>query len=108
MRELSDDAKAVAGAHFGLLGKVGSSELIFHMIESKPTRRMQAALDELVELGFLTRKSFNRYGGVVYTLARDCKPFARWFHNQDKERFRFPITEPINRPTPDTGTGEGR
>lgn len=49
---LSDDAKALFGAIFGM-SKIGSDALTFHMNDSRPTARAQAALG-LVEQGRIT------------------------------------------------------
>jgi hypothetical protein len=37
------------------------------MVESKPSPRSQAALDELVAAGLVKAEPFNSHGGVTYT-----------------------------------------
>src|SRR3546814_15839625 len=54
---LSDDAKAAGAAWFGMMSHVGRSSLIFHMVESRPSERAPAALDELVDAGKTGRAS---------------------------------------------------
>lgn len=93
---LSDDAKAVFGCYFGM-GRVGSSTLTFHMQKSRPTARTQAALDELVAGGFISKAPFNRFGGVVYTLLKDARPYFQWIaRNEDRLDLKQPLTEPID------------
>lgn len=93
MADLSDDARCVYTALFGY-GRAGSSTLTFHMDESKPTPRTQAALDELVAAGRLTVTPFNKYGGVTYTLIVEPDGAHRANHALMK-RNSWPITEPI-------------
>lgn len=53
--------------YLGLFPFQKKSSITFHMVESKPTARTQAALDSLLEKGFITKEPFNRYGAVTYT-----------------------------------------
>lgn len=96
MRFLSDDAKVVAGGCFGVMGIPGKSEMTFHMRQSKPSPRMQAALNELVAAGAMTCRPFNQFGGITYTVAVNMSDFAKWLHkNINRADCRFPIVEPI-------------
>ncbi|HLH95036.1 MAG TPA: hypothetical protein VKW08_07950 [Xanthobacteraceae bacterium] len=94
MKSLSDDAKVVLGALFGRLGIPGQSQLTYQMVRSRPTVRMQQALDELVKSGALTRNPFNASGGVTYTVQINCTDFAKWFgRNMGKGKWK--TDEPI-------------
>lgn len=95
MRMLSDDAKACAGSCFGNM-RPGEGHMTFHMIESRPSPRMQSALDELVAAGLLKAEPFNKYGGVKYTVQANLNDYWKWMlSNIDREDIRFPISEPI-------------
>lgn len=88
---LSDDAKALAACHFGLMGEIGKSQIVFHMVEYRPTARCKAALEELVAAGILTvERDINLCGGVRYTLAKDCSEYRRFAN-----RGNFAMAEPI-------------
>lgn len=89
LTKLSDDAKAVAAGHFGLMSR--KSSLTFHT-PSRITERGRAALDELVQAGVCSVEPFNRFGGLVYRPLVDCKPFARWMM-ANTEKGRFSMTE---------------
>jgi hypothetical protein len=93
---LSDDAKCVYTVMFGF-GRAGSSTLTFHMVESKPAPRTQAALEELVRVNFLSVAPFNKYGGVTYTLIVEpgVAPNTRASQALLK-RNSWTITEPIS------------
>lgn len=56
MKSLSDDAKVLLGGYFGIFGMPGKSTLTFGMKKSRPTKRAQVALDELVKAGALSRR----------------------------------------------------
>lgn len=90
-REMSFDAKVVAGACFGILMKT----LVFQMRESRPTARTQAALDELVRRGDLTREIINGRGGVKYTATRQFADEYAFVGGQEREAVTFRITEPL-------------
>lgn len=101
MSELSNDAKTIAGAWWGL--PIGEKTVVtFHMIENRPTARAQAALDELVAAGFLWRETFNRHGGVSYRpLGPSMRKFGRWIaKHKDDDSVHFAVTEPILAPRP--------
>ncbi len=103
MSELSDEAKAVAGVAFGLGDKC---VLSFGMVESRPSAKTQAALDELLAAGLITRKQINQSGAVEYRATTDLSEYARWLRRNGKNpRIRFPLVEPIA-PTPETKGGE--
>jgi len=63
---LSEDAKFFGASMFSLM-EPGEGKLTFKMIESVPSPRSQAALDELVAAGLVAVEPFNHLGGVVYT-----------------------------------------
>lgn len=89
--DLSDDAKAVAG---GLFGMGGRTKVTFQMVESRPTARTQAALDELVAVGLVTKEDGPNLGGVTYTGSLGCRRYFRWIMWHEALA-RFPISEPI-------------
>ncbi|ACL58509.1 hypothetical protein [Methylobacterium nodulans] len=83
---LSDDAKAVAGGHFGFM-QPGKGTLTFKT-PSRMTERGKAALDELVAAGVCTVEPFNQLDGLVYRPVINCRPFARWLmRNEAAGRF---------------------
>lgn len=91
--ELSFDAKILAGALFGIM----MTEVTFHMVESQPTARTQAALDEMVCKGALTCKPFNSLGAVSYKPTRqfwDEWKFVGGMRDKDPGAMTFAITEP--------------
>ena len=88
LETLSDDAKCVLGGCFGMLGIPGRSTLTYQMGESRPTRRMQAALDELVEAGALNREIINDRGGATYTVQLNCSDFAKWMRRHGDAKCR--------------------
>lgn len=63
---LSKDAKFFGSSMFWLM-EPGKGKLTFMMVESRPSPRSQAALDELVAAGFVKSEPFNQFGGVTYT-----------------------------------------
>jgi hypothetical protein len=99
IKTLSKDAKAVAGSVFGMMKTGGGSHLTFQMIEGRPTRRMQAALDELIAAGVIRRDPSwtNAAGvGVRYEPIVDCHPYFKWVMRHEKDPdIKFPITELI-------------
>lgn len=95
MDMLSDDAKAVAGSVFGTM-RPGHGTLTFRMIESRPTARMQAALDELEAAGLVECKPINQVGGKEYRVLANLNDFFVWMMNNiDRDDVRFRISEPI-------------
>lgn len=91
--ELSDDAMVALGSLFAF----GPTELSFQMRESRPSDRMQAALDELVTKGVLFRESINRCGGVRYKpVGHDLKPAKKFaWDNRDNKALAIPMTKPL-------------
>lgn len=90
--DLSDDAKTVLGAWFGMGSK---SVLNLHLQENKPTPRCQAALDELVKAKALQRKPFNGFGGVTYTPLIETHEYMTWLIKRRKKLGNFQLMEPI-------------
>ncbi len=77
LRPLSNDARVAAGCFFGLMA-AKDMQLTFGMRKSRPTLRLQAALDELVAAKVLSVVPFNSYGGVVYRALVDCASHGKW------------------------------
>jgi hypothetical protein len=96
MKSLSDDAKALLGGYFGTLGMPGKSTLKFGMKESRPTKRAQVALDELVEAGALSRRDFET-GAVEYLVQINCSDFGKWI-GRNRRKGKWSATEPISPP----------
>jgi hypothetical protein len=92
MKSLSDDSKIVLGGFFGVLGMPGKSKLAFGMKEVRPTARLQAALDELVEAGALSR--VQQGIGAEYTVQINCSEFGRWA-GRNRSKGKWPTTEPV-------------
>ncbi len=88
---ISQDAMFLGGSMFGLM-EPGKGKLTFQCAESRPTKRTQAALDELVRAGLVTVEPFNRHGGFVYT---PLIAFKRPSAALTKRIGKWPITEPI-------------
>ncbi len=96
MDDLSDDAKALAGCWFAKMGPK-SDGLTLHLKELKPAPRTQAALDEMVARGVLSKTPFNQYGGEVYKPLLDCFEAFRWFMaNAEREDINFRLMVPVN------------
>jgi hypothetical protein len=95
--KLTDQARAVAGALFGIMKPGGGSHLTFQMRESRPTKECQAALDELVAAGVISREPLNQYSnGVVYTPLVNCFDHYKWLMRNDKRPdLQIRIAEPI-------------
>lgn len=93
---LSDDAKALFGAKFGM-SKIGSDALTFRMNDSRPTARAQAALDELEAAGMVAKRPYNRFGGVIYSPLVSAYPYRNWYARVVDTRpdLAFQITEKI-------------
>jgi len=62
---LSEDARRVGAAWFGMMAPK-EGQLVFSMERNRPTKRAQAALDELLTAGMISCESFNKYGGIIY------------------------------------------
>lgn len=90
---LSDDAKAVAGGHFGLM-RPHDGTLTFQT-PGRITDRAQAALAELVQAGVCTVRT-ERSGALVYTPAIECRCFMAWLGRNPKAG-RFPTVKPEGR-----------
>lgn len=72
-----------------------TSDLTFKEIESRPTARTQAALDELVAEGILSVEPFNEHNGKVYKRLKQVfkKPATKVMH--DTVGVGFTIAEKI-------------
>ncbi|MFD3263150.1 hypothetical protein [Phenylobacterium ferrooxidans] len=98
---LSDDAKAMAGAHFGLMMWPRMGMLTFQMVENRPNARGQAALDELVAKGVANVEPLNDGPARVYRPLVRCDAAYRWFaENLDKASFAY--MEPVPKGGPET------
>lgn len=104
MKTLSDDAKIMLGGYFGVLGIPGKSSLQFGMQKSRPTERAQAALDELVESGALTRESLGQ--GVKYVVQINCSDFGKWA-GRNRKKGKWPATEAVPDPTSASSQSRG-
>lgn len=78
LEALSDDAKSVGSAWFSNMRPGSDSELTLQMIQSRPTERTQAALDELVDAGLLSREPLNDRGGLAFKPLKSLHPLMRW------------------------------
>lgn len=96
---LSADALYFASSMFMLMTP-GKGELTFRMVDSKPSPRSQAALDELVAAGVVSSEPFNKYGGVTY---RPLVVFPRVGREPPGE---WPMTVPISGRSALTQEGE--
>ncbi len=94
MKTLSDDAKTVLGCCYGVFATPGRSRIAFGMKKSRPTARVQAALDELAEAGAVARVP-DPEGGVEYVVQIDCSDFGRWAR-RNRSKTKFPLTEPVD------------
>ncbi|MGU3286507.1 hypothetical protein [Methylobacterium mesophilicum] len=77
MSDLSDNARAVAAAWFGMMRPDSTSRLRFGMVESRPSERAQAGLDELQAAGVISREDEPR-GAVVYRPLIECREHLEW------------------------------
>lgn len=98
MDDLSFDAKVLAGAWFGMGMK---TTITLHLVESQPTARTQAAIDELTSKGVMGVEPFNDLGGLVYRPLVDCSEASRWLRGivMDESRSdqaKWPLYEPID------------
>lgn len=85
---LSADALYFAGAMFMLM-EPGKGELTFRMVQSKPSPRSQAALDELVAAGVVSSEPFNRHGGITY------RPLVKFPRAASAPPGDWPMTVPV-------------
>ncbi len=85
--KLSADAKFFASSIFYMMPP-GAGKLTFQMIESRPSDRSQAALDELVAAGVVSVEPFNSLGGVTY------RPLVE-FPRAKEPPGKWPITVPL-------------
>lgn len=95
LEALSEDARALAGAHFALLPPDGESSITFRT-PSRITARAQGALDELVTEGVLAvTPPIPNSDARVYTPRVDCRPAVIWLRNFIDEghgdRIRFAL-----------------
>lgn len=74
---LSDRAKAVCGAWFGMM-LPGKGDVTFQLREGRPSAEAQDGLDELVRAGVISVEAFNQYGGLVYRPLIDCRWAHKW------------------------------
>src|SRR3546814_11167393 len=81
---LSDYAKAVGAAWFAHL--IPGSTFHFHMVETRPSERDLAALDELLAAGIIERTACDPSGKVEYRPLVDCLPFAKWVSDLVKDQ----------------------
>ncbi|QAY80439.1 hypothetical protein ETR14_27760 (plasmid) [Sphingosinicella sp. BN140058] len=70
---LGDDAILIAGSTFAL-----ATKLHLGLRESKPSDRLQAALDELVAKDILSVEPFNDFGGLVYRTQASTRLAQQW------------------------------
>lgn len=90
--KLSDDAKAILGGLFGMGLLTG---VTFQLVESKPTARAQAALDECVRIGALTlTKGEKRVDGSCSATYKATFQASVYLPCASKAK-GFTITEPI-------------
>ena len=97
MSDLSDTARQVAAAWFGAMREGGSSHLRFAMVESKPSEKAQAGLDELVAAGVISRED-EPTGAVTYRPLVSCHEHFVWaarrmFSGEATDSFR--LIDPI-------------
>lgn len=71
---------------------VPGGELTFRMQKNRPTKRTQAALDDLVKAGLVSEEPFNKLGGKVY---RPLIQFPRATQKDHKAMGSWPIVEEI-------------
>lgn len=110
MPDLSDTARAVAAAWFGMMQPNGKSHLRFRMVESRPSERAQAGLDELLAAGVISRED-EPSGAVTYRPLVGCREHLEWAWKRmptpeglsDKFRLVEPIP-PRKRPLKRAGT----
>ena len=88
---ICSDAMFLVGFLFVLM-QPEKGQVTFKMNESRPSKRTQDALDELVEAGMVSVEPFNHYGGFVYT---PLVSFKRPSTALAKRIGHWPITEPI-------------
>lgn len=98
MSDLSDDARAVAAAWFGMSPPDGGSYLRFAMVQSKPSARAQAGLDELLAAGIISRED-EPSGAVTYRPLVSCHEHQAWamkrLFDGTAEANSFRLVDPI-------------
>lgn len=88
---LSDDAKAVLGSVLN-----NGMVLRFQMIESRPTKRAQAAIDELVAVGAACEQSEPmRADGSRARSWKACWPITKEYRDAANKAKDFQLNEPI-------------
>lgn len=87
--DLSDDAKVIYGAWFGM----GLTEVSFALREGKPTARTQGAIDELVAAGVAFREPFKEIGFRLKP-CHDAKPYQKWLR-ANMTKADFPLMDDI-------------
>ena len=92
---LSDGAKAVAGAWFGMMAP-GKGELTFQLREGRPSDEAQQGLDELVRAGIISVEPFNEFGGIVYRPLAPCNWAFKWLsRNLKNPAAKIRMTVPL-------------
>jgi hypothetical protein len=91
---LSDDARAVAGSHFGLMRRGGTVGIASGR---QVTARAQTALDELVDHGLVAFEATGE--GTTYTALADCSAHLRWL-GRNPGQGRFAMVDPETVPLP--------
>lgn len=86
---LSDDAKVLFGGWFGL----GLTEVSFAMREGRPTKRAQAAIDELVKAKIVFREPYKERGFRLKPLV-PAEPYAKWLR-RNSAKAEFALMEDI-------------
>lgn len=77
--ELSIEARSVGAAWFGMMRVADEdSHLRFGMVQSRPSARAQAGLDELVAKGWIKRTE-ERGGAIRYNPLRSFEEIAKPF-----------------------------
>lgn len=89
LTDLSMDAQYLGRSVFWMMGLRG--QLRFHNVESKPTARTQAALDELVAEGYLKVEKIGI--GHMYTPLVEFKAPTKKMDNEIGKGWH--ITEPV-------------
>ncbi|MFF9549348.1 MULTISPECIES: hypothetical protein [Bacteria] len=123
MSDLSDDARAVAAAWFGM-SQPGQGHLRFAMVQSKPSARAQAGLNELLAAGIISRED-EPSGAVTYRPLVSCYEHQVWamkrLFDGTAEANSFRLVDPIEprkklrkragtitiAPLPETGSDTG-
>jgi hypothetical protein len=96
LEPLSKRARALAGVWFGMMRPDSCSGVTMNLRELKPTEITQAAIDELLAAGIISKEPFNEYGGIVYKPLVDCWPAFIWMGaNLEDPEVKFQLMEPV-------------